>query len=227
VNNSPSSRHILTFHVFFFDSYFGKQWKDSSFSLDDFEWQRGTQQWLTMADPFHLSSHFKMADTDLQWPVPARHERGLLGPWKRSIGAMKRVPHLMPRQTLHQMYDALVEPYLEYCCEVWGCMGLCQCDRLQKLQNRVARVITSCEDYRTRSANISQDLGWVTLENRQSKLLAVSVYKCINGFYPEGISAMFDSTASVHSHNLRGSSNNIFITRPHTEAGKQAFSIVE
>jgi len=46
----------------------------------------------------------------------------------------------------------------------------------------------------------------------------------MNGFYPEGISAMFDSTASVHSHNLRGSSNNIFIPRPRTEAGKRAFS---
>ena len=90
----------------------------------------------------------------------------------------------MPSQTLHQMYqmyDALVEPYLEYCCEVWGCMGLCQCDKLQKLQNRAARVITSCEDYRIRSANILQDLGWETLENRRSKLLAVSVYKGMNG----------------------------------------------
>ena len=35
---------------------------------------------------------------------------------------------------------------------------------------------------------------------------------------------MFDSTARVHSHNLRGSSNNIIIPRPRTEAGKQAFS---
>ena len=106
-------------------------------------------------------------------------------------------------------------------------MGLCQCDRLQKLQNRAARVITSCEDYSIRSANILQDLGWETLENRRSKLLAVSVYKCMNGLYPEGISAMFDLTAGVHSHNLRGSSNNIFIPRPRTEAGKRPFSIGE
>ena len=35
---------------------------------------------------------------------------------------------------------------------------------------------------------------------------------------------MFDSTASVYSHNLRGSSNNIFLPRPRTEAGKRAFS---
>lgn len=40
VNNFPSSRCILTFHVFFFHSHFGKRWKDSSFSFDDFEWQQ-------------------------------------------------------------------------------------------------------------------------------------------------------------------------------------------
>ena len=46
----------------------------------------------------------------------------------------------------------------------------------------------------------------------------------MNGLYPEGISAMLDSTASVHSYNLRGSSNNIFIPKPRTEAGKPVFS---
>ena len=84
--------------------------------------------------------------------------------------------------------------------------------------------IEPCEDYSIRSANILQDLGWETLKNRRSKLLAVSVYKCMNGFYPEGISAMFDSTARVDSNNLGGSSNNIFIPRARTEAGKRAFS---
>ena len=55
-------------------------------------------------------------------------------------------------------------------------------------------------------------------------MLAVSAYKCMNGLYPEGILAMFDLTASVRSFYLRGSSNNIFISRPRTEAGKRAFS---
>ena len=117
-------------------------------------------------------------DETLSW---RNHTDSLCKKVSAGIGAIKRVRHLVPGQTLHQIYDALVEPYLEYCCEVWGCMGLCQCDKLQKLQNRAARVITSCEDYRIRSANILQDLGWETLENRRSKLLAVSVYKGMNG----------------------------------------------
>ena len=46
--------------------------------------------------------------------------------------------------------------------------------RLQRLQNRPGRIITF-SDYNTRSADILQDLGWDTLEQRHSKELAISV----------------------------------------------------
>ena len=51
VNNSPSSRRISTFHFFFYDSHFGKRWKDSSSSPDVFEWQKG----IRPASPFPVS----------------------------------------------------------------------------------------------------------------------------------------------------------------------------
>ena len=35
---------------------------------------------------------------------------------------------------------------------------------------------------------------------------------------------MFKPTSVVHSYNVRGASNNIFVPRPHTEAAKRAFS---
>ena len=42
-------------------------------------------------------------------------------------------------------------------------MGKGLCDRLQRLQNMAGRIITFSE-YKTRSADIPQDLGWDTLE---------------------------------------------------------------
>ena len=91
------------------------------------------------------------------------------------LGALKRIRSLVPHQTLLRMYEALVLPYLDYCSEVWGCMGKSQCDRLQRLQNRAGRIITF-SDYSTRSAGILQDLRWDSLEQRRSKQLA---NKCI------------------------------------------------
>ena len=103
-------------------------------------------------------------------------------------------------------------------------MGKGLCDRLQRLQNRAGRIITF-SDYNTRSADILQDLGWDTLEQRRSKQLAISVFKSLNNLYPESLKNMFKPTSGgVHSYNVRGASNNIFVPRPRTEAAKRAFS---
>ena len=58
------------------------------------------------------------------------------------IGALKRVRPFISVKTALQIYHALIRPYFDYCSSVWGeCSGTL-CDKLQKLQNRAARVIT-------------------------------------------------------------------------------------
>ena len=42
--------------------------------------------------------------------------------------------------------------------------------------------------------------------------------------FTEGLKNMFKPTSRVYSHNIQGSSNNVFVPRPHTEAAKRAFS---
>ena len=59
----------------------------------------------------------------------------------------KRGPSSSPkscvdRNTLNCAYNALIQPHFDYCCEVWDTIGVSLSDRLQKLQNRAARVIT-------------------------------------------------------------------------------------
>jgi hypothetical protein len=39
------------------------------------------------------------------------------------------------------IYNALIQPHLDYCCEVWDVIGKTLSDRLQKLQNRAAGII--------------------------------------------------------------------------------------
>ena len=101
------------------------------------------------------------------------------------------------------------------------CLGKIQSDRLQKLQNRAGRIITS--DYDVRSADILQTLGWDTLEQRRANQLAVSVYKAMNNIFPEELNSIFEATSQIHSYNLRGSTSNIYIPRPKMEAGKRSF----
>ena len=69
-----------------------------------------------------------------------------------------------------------------------------------------------------------QFIGWDSLEQIRPKQLAISVFKSLNNLYSEGLKNMFKPNSRVHSHNVRSSSNNVFVPRPRTEAAKRAFS---
>ena len=58
------------------------------------------------------------------------------------IVAIKRVRHLVPQATLQLIYQALIHPHLNHCNTVWGNCGITLRNKLQKLQNRAARVLT-------------------------------------------------------------------------------------
>jgi hypothetical protein len=76
------------------------------------------------------------------------------------------------------IYNTIVRPYFEYCCEVWDVFGETRSKRLQKLQNRAARIIL----------NISNDvdytialrtLGWEPLQTERKKTKARMMYKLL------------------------------------------------
>ena len=60
------------------------------------------------------------------------------------------------------VYKSLILRNFDYFSAVWGCIGSGLTQKLQKLQNRVARIITGFS-YDTRSAQILSDLDWPNL----------------------------------------------------------------
>ena len=54
------------------------------------------------------------------------------------IGAMKKAKEFVDRNTLVLIYNASIQPHLDYSCEVWDVIVKTLSDRLQKLQNRAA-----------------------------------------------------------------------------------------
>jgi hypothetical protein len=58
------------------------------------------------------------------------------------IGAIRKLKYCVDHNTLIHAYNALILPHLDYCCDVWDTIGATLSDRLQKLQNWAARVIT-------------------------------------------------------------------------------------
>ena len=63
-----------------------------------------------------------------------------------ALGAIKRIRHLIPFNILINVYDSLFQPYFSYCSAVWGNCGSGLSEKLQKLQNRAARILM-CANY--------------------------------------------------------------------------------
>ena len=114
----------------------------------------------------------------------------------RNALAFIRFPILIPLDTRVTMYNALIMPYFNYCGAVWGNVNKGLADKLQKLQNRAARILTF-SSYDVRSSVLLDELGWERLEYVRLKQLAVTMYKIHNDLSPSYLRRIFTNTSNV------------------------------
>ena len=86
-------------------------------------------------------------------------------------------------------------------------------------QNRAARILTF-SNYETRSSVLLDELGWERLENVKYTQLATIMNKIHNNLSPSYLRQIFTNTSNVHTHNLRNSEINCYVSRPRTEYAK-------
>ena len=139
------------------------------------------------------------------------------------IGALKRLREFVDQSTLVKVYNALIQPYFDYCCEVWDCLNEGLSDRLQKLQNRAARLIMNLKNEHGQSVIARQSLGLITLKERRSQMKAKLMYKTVNGLAPQRLCEIFKNSNEIHNYNLRGSLTKLCIPKPKTEFLKKSF----
>ena len=84
-------------------------------------------------------------------------------------------------------------------------------DKLQRLQNRAAYVLTN-SNYDADANILLNDLGWQNLETQRQIQKAVVVYKSLNCLAPDYLSSKFILRSDLfNSYNLRDSYNTTFI----------------
>ena len=107
-----------------------------------------------------------------------------------ALGGLRQACRYVPQETLITIYNALIKPLFDYCDIVWGNLNSTLSARLQKLQNRVARIITR-KGYDERSLDIRKQLGWDDLETIRRKHTAILMYKIDNKKAPDYFSNLF------------------------------------
>ena len=87
------------------------------------------------------------------------------------IGTLKLIRSFVPDTTLQFIFNSLVQPYFDYCCVVWDNCNKTLADKLQKLQNQAARILTF-SSYDVNADVVLASIDWENLKpNVKSKKL--------------------------------------------------------
>ncbi len=106
-------------------------------------------------------------DEHLDW---SKHIEFVASKISSGIGAIRKAKEFVDRNTLVLIYNALVQPHFDYCCAIWDVLGKTLSDRLQKLQNRAARIIMNYKNESGHSLLARNALGWINLEERRAQM---------------------------------------------------------
>ncbi len=99
------------------------------------------------------------------------------------LSVLRRVRRRQTVDTAKMLYNSLVLPLFDYCDVVIGNLNKTNLRRLQKLQNRGARIILKAES-RTHINDMMSDLKWLTIEQRHKLHTSVMVYKVMKRLAP-------------------------------------------
>ena len=116
-------------------------------------------------------------DENLSWN---QHIEYIANKISSGIGAIRKLGTFIDTNSLVLAYNALIQPYFDYCCEVGDTLGKGLSERLQKLQNRAARLVMNVKNEHGHSVLARNSLGWELLEKRRVEMKARIMYKTVN-----------------------------------------------
>ena len=97
------------------------------------------------------------------------HVNNILQKFNRSLGPLYPIARHLPKLTLLSIYTTYVQPFLDYCDTIYdGHITIADCTRLERAQNRAARLITGTTR-RTPTDGLRRELGWTSLTDRRKK----------------------------------------------------------
>ena len=144
----------------------------------------------------------------------------------KNIGIIKRVRTFLPQHSLLTLYRTLIGPYLRYCNTVWGQCSDTLKEKLQCLQNKVARTIVFQRYDEANHRNILNDFEWLNIRYLVDYDLGVLMYKTVNGHGPEICTESFHDISSLHDHASKSAvKGDLFVPRKTTSIAQQAVSV--
>ena len=175
-------------------------------------------------EPVSKIKHFRYlgveVDQFLSWEG---HISALIEKISSGIGMLRHGKRYFPLTTVQSMYKSIIEPHFRFCCSVWGVCSATTLNKLQKLQNRIARIATS-SPYDAPSQPLLEKLGWQTIRELIDMETATMVYRSINNEAPDYLSTLFERLSQNTINELRNTKTDLKLPLLKTTNGQKCFS---
>ena len=121
---------------------------------------------------------------------------------------LNKVKHIFPAKLKLWLYNALIKPYLEYCCAIWGHQNT---QKLKIIQKRSIRCINGSKNMRCHTNDIFRKFNVLKMEDLVRYCCATFVHKIRYNRGPLNICLMFEEEDPLYSTR---SASKEFLTLP-------------
>ncbi|CAB4040195.1 Hypothetical predicted protein, partial [Paramuricea clavata] len=120
------------------------------------------------------------------------------------LGQINCVKHVLDRQTLITVINALVFSKLFYCSNVWANTTGKNINKLQSVQNFACRIVSGARKY-DHVTPLLKELRWLPVATQLYYRSTTMAFKCMTGCVPAYISSQFIKRQEVSNHHTRNS----------------------
>ena len=133
------------------------------------------------------------------------------------ISRLSRLKPVLPSQMLMYIYTSIIQPKIDYAISIWGHTTAHNINKLQRLQNRAARMLTGNFDYvNTRGIDLVKTLGLMNVSQRRDYFMIIMVFKSIHGLVPDYICDEITMQQEITVRTTRSTvNNNVGLHVPH------------
>ena len=162
-----------------------------------------------------------LIDNNLTWKHHISHIASKIS---KTIGVIARLRHFLPTQTLIQIYNSLILPYLSYGLMVWGQASKRHINKISILQKRVLRLIYFGK-YTSHAIPFFVSANILPLDLLYFKTVATQMHDISNHLTPPDICDLFTTADQIHNYNTRSSAKgNYFVQYSRLNKQKNSFS---
>ena len=126
----------------------------------------------------------------------------------RGNGMLRYTKQYLPMSTFKTTYKSLVEPHFRYCCPVWGNAGVTVIEKMQKLQNRAAKLFTNSA-FDAPALPVIRALQWPTVRELIDFESQKMVFRSLKGDAPSYMNDMFTRVNNAADRSLRNAEVNL------------------